>query len=361
MKVFHYRQVFGAIATVAVLAIPSGRSATAAITFSTFVDGSAINAVEGQQNTIAFTYAGDKFVGSVYFGGNNLQLYSTDLTGGNVQKFGDPLPTGSGEVVVAASLGQGGFAQGDIYAGPANANIYHYSNAGGAPTLFATTPDGSAVRQIFFDPGSSFGGNMLVTTTSGLILKIDSTGSVTTLASVGEDTEGMDIAPSTWGSYAGSLLVASEGSGALRLISPGGGITVVPSITVPIAETVSFVPLNLGASGNPLEGFYVANYPVDIQKADASQFSGLLGDAIITSEDGSNARIWDLKYDPMADAFSIALVGNLPNQSEDGIFVTAERINDLNPAPEPASIVVWMSLGGIALLFSASKHIRRAA
>ena len=35
------------------------------------------------------------------------------------------------------------------------------------------------------------------------------------------------------------------------------------------AETVSTVPLNLG-SGNPLEGFYVANYPQNIQKAPAT-------------------------------------------------------------------------------------------
>ena len=38
--------------------------------------------------------------------------------------------------------------------------------------------------------------------------------------------------------------------------------------SVPEAETVSFVPLNLGSSGYPLQGFYVPNYPVNVQFAD---------------------------------------------------------------------------------------------
>ena len=139
---------------------------------------------------------------------------------------------------------------------------------------------------------------MLVTTFSGQIFEITSAGGAITtpLASTGEDTEGMDIAPSTWGPYAGQLLVSSEGSGELRFISPTGVVTLLRDssgapIIVPSAETVSFVPLNLGISGNPLEGFYVANYPVNIQKAPASDFAGLQGDAIITSEDSFNARV----------------------------------------------------------------------
>jgi len=335
--------------TTAAIAIAIGLGATAGtahatITFSTFVSGPAIAAVEGYNSTIAFNYAGNKFVGSVYFGANNLQLFSTDLNGGNVQKFGSPLPAGGGEVVIGASLGQAGFAKGDIYAGPNN-SIYAYANSGGVPTLFGSTDDGSVVRQIFFDPGSSFGGKMLVATSSGHILSFDSAGNRTLIANIGTDTEGMDIASTNYGKYAGQLLVASEGTGQIHAVTSGGTVTTLQSsaggnIFVPAAETVSVVPLNLGASGNPLEGFYVANYPVDIQKADASQFAGLLGDAIVTSEDGSNSRVWDLKYNgDTLDTFTLTLVGNMPNQSEDGIFVTAERIADVS-TPEPASLAL---------------------
>jgi hypothetical protein len=195
--------------------------------------------------------------------------------------------------VVGASLGQAGFPTGDIYAG-AGAQIYHYSNGGGAPVLFATVPDAATVRQVFFDPGSSFGGNMLVTTIAGHIYKYDPAGNSTLIASLGEDAEGMDIATAAWGSFAGDLLVTSENSGSVRLVSPSGSVQSVA--TVPLAEIGAFVPLNLGASGNPIEGFYAANFPVNIQFAAASQFVGLEGDAIITSEDAANARVWDLHF-----------------------------------------------------------------
>jgi hypothetical protein len=177
-----------------------------AVTFSTFVGSGAINAVEGQNNTIAFTYAGNKFIGSVYTGANNLQLYSTDLNGGNVQKFGTAMSNGfSGEVVVGGALGRGGFTSGDVFAG-AGTQLFHYTNSGGAPVAFGSAFD-ATIRGILFDPGSSFGGNMLVSTSNGKIWSVTSGGIQTLLANVGEDTEGMDIATSNWGTFAGQLLV----------------------------------------------------------------------------------------------------------------------------------------------------------
>ena len=326
----------------AALAFQAAPAQAAGITFTPFVTSSDINAALGQTNTIGFNYAGNKFVGSVYYGPNNLQLYSTDLTGGNVQKFGSPLPTGSGEPVLAASLGQSGFAQGDVYASGANANIYHYANAGGAPSLFATLPTGNA-RQIFFDPGSSFGGNMIVSSDNGRIYTINSAGAVSLLANIGVDTEGMDIASSAYGQYAGSLLVASEGTGYINAITPMGAVTTLLSSTggnirVSVAETLSVVPLNFGQSGNPLEGFYVANYPYDVQKAgNVTEFMPYLGHAILTSEFGSGSTIWDLAYNgDVANTFTLTAIGALQYQSEDGIFVTAQRIGDLS-VPEPAS------------------------
>ena len=345
--VWRGRSNLAVLLAVGAAAIASTAPAAAApITFNTFVTAGDISAIEGYSSTIAFNYAGNKFVGSVYLGGSNLQLFSTDLAGHNVQKFGSSIGNGfSGEVVVGASLGLGGFPTGDIYAG-AGSQIYHFTNDGSSQSLFVSTPDGSTVRQIFFDPGSSFGGKMLVTTSSGNIYKIDSAKNISLLASVGEDTEGLDVATSAWGIHAGSLLVASEGSGQLRLVSPGGVVTPI-GISLGLAETVSFVPLNLGSSGNSLEGFYVANYPLDIQKADASQFNLYKGDAIVTQEFGSNSPISAIHFD--GTNFSVTLIGNLPNQSEDGIFVTAQRINDVNPGvvPEPSTIALLLTGGAL--------------
>jgi Zn-dependent alcohol dehydrogenase len=66
------------------LAVCAAPAEAAPLSFGDFVTSAAINAVEGQNQTIGFAYAGNKFVGSVYFGSNNNQLYSTNLTGGGV-------------------------------------------------------------------------------------------------------------------------------------------------------------------------------------------------------------------------------------------------------------------------------------
>src|SRR5271165_774643 len=91
--------------------------AQATVTFSTFVNGADIAAAEGgNQSTIAFNYTGTGFVGSVYTGTDNNQLYSTNLSGTGVTQFGQPIPGASGEVVIGVGLGQAGFAKGAVYA-----------------------------------------------------------------------------------------------------------------------------------------------------------------------------------------------------------------------------------------------------
>ncbi len=359
MKVATTKHLTAAVGILVGLAA-AATSAQATVTFSTFVSGGAIAGAEGGNDaTIAFNYTGTGFVGSVYLGTDNNQLYSTNLSGGDVQKFGQPItafsPTGAGEVVVGVGLGQAGFAKGAVYAGNGSGNQIYLVPSSGPPVLFGTTGNSENIRQIFFDPGSSFGGKMIVTTNSGRIYTFNSAGTPTLLATVGEDTEGMDIASSAFGKYAGDLLVSSEGSGDIRAISPTGVVTVLQTATgnvsIPEAETVSTVPLNLGASGNPIEGFYVANYPVNIQFAAATEFAGMQGEAIVTSEESSNSQVWELSYNgDTLGTFDVTQIGNLPNQSEDGIFVTAQRI-DLVGAPEPASLLLLGSaLGALGVL-----------
>ena len=317
-----------------------------AITYSTFVTSADLDAAVGNHATIGFAYAGDKFVGSVYFGTNNNHLYSTNLSGGNVQLFGSSLTGFSGEVYVSASLGIGGYGPRDIYAGSevAGSGLYRIANDGSTTSLFATGFVGG-IRSIAFDPYGLYGNKMVVATNAGNIYTVSNTGVVSLLSNVGEDAEGLSFAPQGFGSFAaGTLFVASEGSGTLRAIAPGGGAPVTAVTGLPGAEMVSFVPLNLGSSGNPVEGFYSASYPFNIQKAGASQFTSFLGDAIITSETGG--VVYDVHYN--GSSFVTTNLGAFPNQPEDGIFVTADIINA--PIPEPETYALMLAgLGALGV------------
>src|SRR5439155_24994366 len=101
-----------------------------------------------------------------------------------------------------------------------------------------------------------------------------------------------------------------------------------------------FVPLNLGASGSPLEGMYSANYPSNVVKAPYTDFTSYIGDVIITGE--TNSQIYDLSA---FNTFSVVgSFGGFPaNQPEDGLFVTAGLI------PEPGSLTL-LGTGALVLL-----------
>ncbi|HEY2865202.1 MAG TPA: PEP-CTERM sorting domain-containing protein [Casimicrobiaceae bacterium] len=321
--------------------------------------------------TIGFSYVGDGFVGSVQADGTGNVLYRTDLTGGSVSIFAPTvnIPSGSvsSEHYVASSLGLGGFPSRDVYVAAAD-GIIHIDHAGLAGSEFITSVGGvagsnlaSPVRGILFDSIGSFGGDMLVTTIGGQVYRVTSGGAATLLASTGEDTEGLDIAPlSVFGPYAGQLFVASEGSGLIRAIDTAGTVTVInPNNPIASAEELTFVPLNLGASGNPVEGFYGSDYTPDVVKGNADQFLTMLGDIIITGE--VTHIVSDVKW--TGSGITVTSIGAFPFQPEDGIFVTAAIVNpcpteqSCTPVPEPGSL--WL-LGAALLALGATAGFARA-
>jgi len=341
-----------AITTIASGPLPR---ANAGIIFNTFATPNSAIA----NSPIGFAYAGNKFVGSLYLNsGPTTFLYSTDLNGGNVQQFAPTIsiPTGNPEEhFVASSLGQAGFPNRDIYVS-AIGRVIHITNDGSSGGTFVSGLSGE-VRGIVFDSIGTFGHQMLVSTSTGTIYKVDSGGNAVILANIGQDTEGMDIAPAGFGSFAGQLFVGSEGPGLVRAIDPLGNVTVLnPSNPIPGAEQLAFVPLNLGSSGSSLEGLYSADFPVDVVKADASQFTGFLGDLIVSGE--FDHQVTRVHFN--GSSFEYSNVGQLPHQPEDGIFVTAGIINPGSPGvPEPASLVL-LSIGGLGLLGFARRGWKKA-
>jgi len=333
------------LVVMALLALGMISQCFAAITPTPFI---ANNPIGGAP--VGWAFAGNKFVGTVLGDGVN-RMYSTDLTGGNVQPFGGTvnLLNGHGfEHYVSSSVGLGGFPIGDIYVASDN-NVQHISNAGVAdPGLFinagSTGSIQGLVRGITFDSVGTFGNKMIIDTDLGYVYTVDSTGNFTQIAYTGEDTEGLDIAPlgGTWASMNGWLFVASEGTGNIRAIKPNV-FTMVTVANVPSAEQLDFVPLNLGVSGNPLEGLYSGNYSFNVVKAGANQFAGLQGDIIVTGELSGN--IYDVNF---LNGVSLAGAFPIPNQPEDGLFVTADMLAN-DHVPEPGSIAL-LGIGSLAVL-----------
>ena len=208
--------------------------------------------------------------------------------------------------------------------------------------------------RIGFDPYGDYGNDMLVTTSTGNVYEINSAGTVTLLANVGGDAEGLDFTPQLFGNIpAHTLVVVSEGTGGLTAITSAGVKTDL-GLHFGTPEMLSFVPLNLGASGNPLEGFYAANYTVNVIKADASEFSSYLGDAVITDE--TNHNMYHIFWDSSAGAFSTSIIGTFPNQPEDGIFLTTAI---LTPVPEPETYAMFMAgLGLMGFIARRRKNIQ---
>lgn len=310
-------------ATLAALAAPTAH----AFTVSTFVTSGDLVAAVGNDDTIGFAYAGNKFVGSIYHNG---QLYQTDLTGHNVQKFGAALPFSTfdpGEIYVSSSLGLGGFASRAVFAGSQNqGTVWTYANnatTATAATAFVTGLNGG-VRSIAFDPYGLYGNDMIVATFNGFVYRVKSDHSFTVLASGLGDTEGLDFAPQAFGSHpAGTLFVLSEGTGLMRAISPTGVVTNIMSFNTP--EMLAFVPLDFALTLDPLAGFYAARFPTDIGKAGFTEFAPFAGQAVVTEENSHD--IFAIKWDTTTNSFVKTLVGNLGAQPEDGIFVTAAIID----------------------------------
>jgi len=308
--------------------------AKAQMTFTVFVDPHPT--VSG--GTIGFAFAGNKFVGSSQGNGAGI-LYFTDLAGGNKQLFAPQviIPGGNpfSEHSLASSLGLGGFPQRDVYVG-AGDGVLHISNDGSRSDMLVSEL-GLPVQALLFDPIGTFGHELIASTTGGQIFRINRSGVATLLATVGQNVEGLDVVPigAGFGPFDGYLITTSEGDGLLRAISSTGTVTILnQGNPIPDAESVHFVPLDLGASGSPMEGLYAANFPTNILKASASQFSSLKGDAIVRTEQ-LDQRISRVHWD--GRDFVITVIGYAPAQGEDAFFLTPAMINpDSSTCPPPS-------------------------
>jgi hypothetical protein len=349
-----------------------------AITYSVFTTTPAPGSTQPTPGSVGWTYAGNKFVGTIDGNGTGL-LYSTDLSGGNVQLFAPTVnlsqSTPSTEHYIAASpnigTGLNTWTGGELYVANGR-DVVHISNNGASSNNFVTNLGvaGDEVRGIGFDIGGAYGNTMIATMSSGAVYKITANGSATPLANVGVQVEGIDFAPGGFGPYGGQLFVASESANAVYAISTSGTVTQLNNgssggpININSAEQLTFVPTNLGGSLYPaLEGLYSANYTPNVLFANAAQFASDLGDMIVTGE--TTDQVTRVHWDAGLNQYTLIPEGFFPGgpnagaspQPEDGVFITPDLLAALPPVfvPEPSSVILGL-IGAAGMGFIAVRR-----
>lgn len=217
--------------------------------------------------------------------GDPRYVYSIDAAG-NKQVFARLPNRGGGcyEDYLAISPGMGGFPANYIYVmqGP---NVIQVDTTGTSVSVFATIPGlPSTHNGITFDQVGTFGHDMIVTGSNGTVWRVSSGGALTLVANIGRMLEGPVVAPMTFAPYGGMVIAASEGYSAVYAIAPGGASYYVAYW--PSAESIHVIPdrtCNFGTSGG---AFFSAIYPTHIEKFPPSDFTGLGGRLLVTSEGG---------------------------------------------------------------------------
>lgn len=186
------------------------------------------------------------------------------------------------------SSGMGAWAPGYVYA-TQGTYIYRISPDGTSVSQFAMIP--TAVSGLVFDKIGSFGYDMLVTG-GYAVYRVTPAGTVTQVGYFVERVNGPDVAPMTFGPYAGYLFVGSSTGGVMAMAPTGGSGVVVPFAT---AGRVHFVPDNLGALDGTGLSFFTAIRPGGIMAYPQTDFAGLAGSALVASQTGLGIELlsWD--------------------------------------------------------------------
>ncbi|MEA2669816.1 MAG: hypothetical protein QOG45_36 [Chloroflexota bacterium] len=266
-----------------------------------------------------------------YSGGkpNNFDLVAAD---GSHTKFSS-ISGLTDEVYIASirsSPCQGGFTVGQSFVGT------------GAPGVIARiSPDGSKVVNPWVKlPGETgvlrgglvqdrycvFGGDLIVTTTTGDVWRVTSAGVPHQVAShlaAPNSFEGPTTVPNDprYGPWAGTVLVTNEADRCVYSVTPAGKATC--SKFGFDAESVRIIP--------PGENYYAVDFADHtVLTAPASEFVGMVGDVLLANEGGVLQHV---RYDPGTSAFTAEQVAKV-GQFEGTTFAPA-TVAVVTPAPTP--------------------------
>jgi hypothetical protein len=179
----------------------------------------------------------------------------------------------------------GGFTPGEVFSGNgAGGQILRISADGSTVTsTWATLPGETGLfrGQLKFDNTGIFGHDLLATTTTGHVWRINSAGVGTMVATLGRtaDFEGLAVVPnnpSRYGPLSGKIVVGDETSHSLWTVDTSGNIDRLDNVA-PLVEALHVIPAN--------ERFVGVNYGTGrILYANSFDFAPYVGDLLAVEE-----------------------------------------------------------------------------
>ncbi|MCB9497726.1 MAG: putative Ig domain-containing protein, partial [Fibrobacteria bacterium] len=288
---------------------------------------------------------------------NNLIMSVNYGTGGSPYNLEKVLPDGthvqfsglSGltdelKIAVVRRGNRGGFQTGDLFTGNGiDGEIVHVSEDGSVVenpwVSLPGTGNGLMRGSLAVDPFGSWGGDLVVVTTSGEVWRITSSKEATKLASVNTHLEGMAFIPSRpdrYGPLAGLVCAGAENQGLMYCFDQDGTVKTW-NLGVDI-EDMEII--------RPGEHWYGVNYGSGrLLGVDADQWRTMAGDILLHSEYVAGARsgMWHLWFENdslRVNEIPLAQGSVLPQQWEHATFARAGVV-ELPPMPPSNPIANW--------------------
>jgi len=221
---------------------------------------------------------GTDFIAS--HGENASSLLKVSLDGKTVAPFAPSL-SGKNETYIAVSDGNGGFPKDNLYVSSLK-SIYEVSPSGDSFRVFSTPPGVSRIGYLAFDQVGSWGHALLAVDDNGLLWSISANGTAKVIEDfgVGLKPEGIAVAPLTFGSFGGDLIVSLERKAPqVVAISPSDTSKVVTIAQFPNEEPerVLFIPSD--------SDLFIAKFVEGtVLKITAVNFSGYAGSLLVITE-----------------------------------------------------------------------------
>src|SRR2546427_7276479 len=311
---------------------------------------------------VSVTWTGSAFIASSRDGVTKLVKVGTD---GSVLRFATSF-TGADEVYVAVSPGQAGFPAGELFLCSGD-SVYELDSSGASAKLFSTPAKGTTINFLAFDSDGSWGFLLYALGTGGQLWAIDSNGRANLVTNLGGNLtpEGISVAPSAFGNYAGDMLVSMEGSHSVVAIpkSNPSNFTTLANFPGEAPERVMLIPAN--------SDLFVAKYDQGvIARMNSSAFSSYAGSLLVITEGengqtgsinvlragGSNVTVAKVFQDPASPHFEGAAF--IPTQLATAVITTNTGVTTSTGVPA-STLYAGLTTAAVAVVVAVGLAVMR--